>query len=207
MFKEQARRLLRTKWQDPQKLAEELFAILSYDGPLTHRGKITIVPDDGEPAIDIQIPGEVPEDPVITLTHPPTTEGGPSDPIGFVSFLPDPDANNTGGGIDSVGGGGNALPDRDDSGNTQTTFQADPRSTPVTTLGRVLNGTGANYTVGVWLDDPVSGTANYWMTVPAKCLQIDSGETIPADSIVYVTLFYPTGRTGVVAYIQPPVVL
>lgn len=212
MFKEQARRLLRTKWREPQKLAEELFAILSYEGPLTHRGTLKIIPDDGDPAIEVQIPGTVPEDPLITATHPPTEPGDPFEPIGYVPFVPDPDAPGTGGGFnspDSPGGSGNQLPDRDDSGDVSDpgSRQDDPRATPVTTLGRVVSGSGENYMVGVWLNDPEEGDADYWMVIPAKVMQIDSGETVPVDSVVFVTLFYPAGRAGVVAYLQPPVVL
>lgn len=209
MFKEQARRLLRTVWRTPQKLAEELFAILDSDGPLEHKGTLDLTPDGDQPVIRIVLPGPIPDgfNP-IQVVHP-NPDGG-FDPVGFVPLAPDPDAPGTGGVIDTSGGGtGNTLPDRDDSGDASDPDdrQDDPRQTPVTALGRVVSGSGSEYTVGVWLNDPDGGDAGYWMVVPARVVQIDAAEQVPAGTVVLVTLVYPRDRQGVVAYFQPPVTL
>lgn len=212
MFKEQARRLLRTVWNSPQKLSEELFAILSSDEPLAHRGTLNLTPNGDQPVIRIVIPGTIPDgfNP-IQVVHP--NPDGTFEPIGFTPISPstDPGAVQSGGPLpDSVtsgGGGGSPLPDKTDSGDTGGTEQADPRAMPVTCLGRVVGGSGSDYSVGVWLDDPAGGTAPFWMTVPATVIQIDSSEQVPAGTVVNVTLYYPPGRTGAVAVFQPPVAL
>lgn len=212
MFKEQARRLLRTVWQTPEKLATEVYAILSSDGPLDHQGTLNLTPEGDQPAIRIVVPGTIPDgfNP-IQVVHP--NPDGTFEPVGFVPIAPstDPAAVQSGGPLpDSVtsgGGGGSPLPDKQDSGDTGGTEQADPRAMPVTCLGKVVGGSGSQYSVGVWLDDPAGGTADFWMTVPASVIQIDPSETIDPGTIVVVTLYYPAGRTGAVAVFQPPVAL
>ncbi len=191
MFKVQARRLLRTVWHTPQKLAQELFAILSSDGPLEHKGTITLRPDGDQPIIRIPIPGDVPAGNVIEIVRE-TPTGYDPDPVGTYPF--------------TGGGGGSPVPDPTDSGGTAGT-ETDPTAMPFATVGVVVSGSGASYTCNVWLTAPgASGANGYWAQVPVTVLGIDAAADIPDGTYIPVYGYY-TSSTAVSCYSVVPLAL
>lgn len=196
MFKEQAIRLLREGWTGAKQLAEEVYAVLSQEGDLTHDGSITIRPKGDQPAVIIQRGTDAePDAPNIVIRRVDPTTGT----IGDTSITL------TGGGGGGGTGGGVAFPDPGESGDSSGgPYPPDPPQLPAGAVGRVVSGSGRDYTVDVWLADPEGGAAPPWGRVPAAALNLSPEDTIPAGVFVPVTCHFvarANGKTAMVAYI------
>ena len=185
LYKEAARRILRTKWRSVQAFAQEVYAILSEDVQLRTDQPIVITQKPGQPAITIiQTPDATVPPVVFTRQNPgdgtwevatPDGTTGTVPPqatppfTGFPIDLPTfPDGSGGGGG----GGGGRVM------------------------LGQVTSGSGSSYVVTVY----PNGTAAAGESVAATVPQIAADERVPAGAFVYV-IRNPDGTHE----FQPPV--
>jgi hypothetical protein len=165
-LRDQAIRLRRTKWKDPQKLAEELFLILSQDSDPT-TGPVSIDNGDGVP-ISIRNPG---------LVLGPTGNFRMPD-----MFLPVSSPN-----PNEIGEGGGGLPkplppDKPDDRNPQrkTRERTETQYARIAMSGQIISGKGNSYKVRVF----PNGTAGKSQEVIVKQLQIAPNEVIPAGTWV-----------------------
>lgn len=204
-----ANRLRReTKWT-ADGLAEEVYAILDAATVKGLNGPLPVRVDGNQPAITLEMPAGTVAPPITVRVGDTTFQ------IPMIPYTPSPP---TVPGLTSPpppmsppAVGSDVVPDITASGGTTPSpQQALPSVFPFTTLGKVVSGSGNSYQVGIWLGDPGPlGDAPFFGVFPAAAIQLDSGEDIPDNTIVFVSCFYkrflPRGPLGIVCYIQPAV--
>lgn len=205
-LRDQAIRLLREKWNSPQLLAEELFAIFASDVPFTIDGPVTINNPGPLPAITINNGGL--GDAAFSYNR----ESQPQDIPGFtfpglggIPPLPGVSPPNFGI-VNNITLGSDGI-------IYETTGPADqplPPGTPVggggagggsTLMGVVLSGTGDTYQVQLYKADGSPGSD----VVSVQQLQIDPGATIPAGTAVFVFVGATQSDGSVTYLMQVPV--
>lgn len=205
-MRDEAIRLIREKWKDPNGLAEELYAIFTGDQTIVIDApvQITAPVDSNQPALQVRQLGN--SDQIIQMQRlqPPNLSGlqqdekskdDPSSPdFNYSQFLLDL-GNFT---FSVVFGNGDLL--TFDNVDPQDLRGVDPKKGKKKSGGggvpaKVISGIGADYVVNVYPDgvdaDPT--------TVNAKQLQIATGATIPADTWTIAT------QIGDIYYIIVPV--
>jgi hypothetical protein len=218
-LKEQAIRLMRTIWNTPQMLAEELFAILSQDSLISGKDKIDLAPTDGESPIKITVPptrpgGQPP--PAITITNGNDTLTITSGGINF-----------NGSPLQLGGGGGFPSFSFADAGGADETKEPEGTLSPFAVLGRIRSGSGRSYVMEVWRQSPYGNTsftgsssgntllpANGTVTATIAETRFPSDQSLPSGSW-HTIVGYPReekvagglGGTKVVVefYFMPPV--
>jgi hypothetical protein len=159
-LQEQAIRLMRTKWEDPNLLAQELFLILSQASDPLATGPVTTTPDGAQTST------QWPSLPAVNFDLP--NMDFPELPADIPSFDDTP-APDTPGGLRTK----------------KTTIPSDRR---VVVPAQVTGGSGNQYTVSLYPNgsratDPSGNVLT--VTAQARCDQIDPSETIPAGTWVW----------------------
>lgn len=177
MFGDQSSRLLRERWKNASLLAEELYAMLNDNIPLTQRAPLTIQLPEG----DTRAP--------LTIKN---WGDGP-----MVKFLGKNDEDkgsidNNGDLVDPPVHGKKAQPKAGSAGSVSIDFEF--------FAGQVIGGSGSSYTVQLYPDGttPImeSGVPKIFTV---KQLQIDSSATIPVGT--WTIVFLRKGQY----YMQVPV--
>lgn len=218
-----ASRLQRTDWGESQILVDELYAMISSWNLEGLQGPLKIRTDDTSPAMIFEMPPAMESQPIQIISggtqwNIPAIPGSfnplvTPDPLqpqipGLPPYQPSspPPASPTSPGTTSPP----SLPDREESDDTlDEPPQANPPALPYPAIGRVHSGSGHAYVVDLWLADPEDGTAPPWGRFPARVIEIDDGETVPAGTIVTCTCYtvIRSGVRAVVVYFQPPIIL
>lgn len=177
MFGAQRIRLLREDpWPSAQALAEELYTMLSDEIGLEHKGPLTLLRPSG-------------------YTGPMITFNGTEDDLPFIQF------KRKGTVLGELNFTKEALELADKDGknevrvakvNTLSTFTSGTQTVP----GKIISGIGDTYTVDLY---PNGKNGSVGERVTVIQLQIDSAETIPADTWVSVM------KTGSTYSMQVPV--
>jgi hypothetical protein len=180
IFGNQALRLLREKWSSPNELAEELYAILNSNVPMTLTGPVTINNSSPtKPALTVRNFGQ--NDQGVNIQKRPLLQGPNFPPIPGITFPPL-----------GVFGDGTLGSNLGSQGQAQQQQQPGGGGFP----GKVLSGgPGATYKVAVYQ----SGLGGKPTTVSVTQLQIDPAETIPAGTWAMVS------QVGSSYYMQVPV--
>lgn len=170
LYKEAARRILRTKWRSVQAFAQEVYAILSEDVQLRTEQPIVITQKPGQPAITIiQTPDATVPPVVFTRQNPGDGTWEVATPDGTTGTVP-PQATPpfTGYPIDLP-----TFPDGSGGG---------PGGGGRVMLGVVTSGSEATYNVTVYPNGTSAGGESVVATVP----QIAEGEAVPSGTWVTV---------------------
>lgn len=188
LFKDQVLRLLREDWDSPKELAEELYAILNADIPLTLDGPITINNNSSEPAVTIQQSG--PSDSAIQIVKSPLPGFDPGNPPDF--------------GLGGLGNETLTLVGNDGLISTGTGDAAQPNNITLSAQGgggipaRVVSfvtGSTANYVMRAF----PNGLTAASVLVVATQLQIADGEVLSAGTWTILT------KLGSKYFMQVPV--
>lgn len=185
---DQAIRLLKTRWRDPNQLAEELYAILTSDAPVNISGPVTITNSSGEPDLTIDHQGAGDYSVVIRKATRPD--------INFpdLPFLPiDPgDTNWSGWPVDDPT---NPVEDPDWAPDAPPAPQPRQQGGGGGFPCRVVSGSGNTYSCAVYED----GLAAAPSTRSVRQLQISAAATIPAGT------WAVAGKAGGAYFMQVPV--
>jgi hypothetical protein len=209
LFGNETNRLIRTKWRPEQidDFAQEVYALLSGNLPMTINAPVKIAPRDGSIPLTVT-PGPDSTNPSIAVNNGGVTQtiGGNTDgdiTIGGLTFNPPADGSPAPAGGGSGGGGGGIDLGGLDYTSSPPDPQAvpDPGQNPFILYGEVAaKATGSNYSVNVWAKDP--GGYPKLTTLDVLFPGVDPDEEIEAGTPCPVICFpgrlAGSGRLGIV---------